>query len=123
MRKKLCVFLFPLLGLLGCSTDSESDLVGLGNDGGDPGPITYTADIKAIVGSNCLGCHMDPPINGAPFPLTTYERVKSVAESGLLLTAISRQTGEVRAMPPTGRLPQATIDKVEQWIADGLLEH
>jgi len=94
----------------------------MGKDGEEAEPVTYQKDIRAIIGNNCLGCHSSPPINGAPFPLTTYLQVRDVAESGLLLTAIGRQTGEVRAMPPGGRLPQAVIDRVEEWIADGLLE-
>ncbi len=104
---------------MACSTDQESDLVEIGKDGE---PVTYQKDIKAIIGNNCLECHSSPPINGAPFPLTNYLQVRNVAESGLLLTAIGRQTGEARAMPPPGRLPQAVIDRVEQWIADGLKE-
>ena len=117
---KIDVLLFlPLLCLVGCTADSEGDLI----DPQQDATVTYQGDIKAIIGTNCLGCHSSPPVNGAPFPLTTYGQVGEVAESGLLLTAISRQTGELRAMPPPGRLPQATIDKVEKWIEQGLLEN
>lgn len=122
MIRKSAVLVYFLLLLLGCSTDQESDLIEMDNDGGEAGPVTYEGDIKAIIGNNCLECHSSPPINGAPFPLTTYLQVRNVAEGGLLLTAISRQTGEARAMPPPGRLPQAVIDRVEEWIADGLQE-
>ena len=68
-----------------------------------------------------MACHIDPPVNGAPFPLIDYAQVSSRASS--ILAAISKQTGEVGAMPPGGRLPQATIDIVNQWIQDGLLEN
>lgn len=121
MKIKLLIYGIPAFFLWGCSNDTEADLL-------EPDPettedvISYTDDIRAIINANCLGCHSSPPVNGAPFPLTTYSQVAGVAESGSLLTAISRQTGETAAMPPTGRLPQATIDLIEQWIDEGLLE-
>ena len=120
MKQLVPVLVFALL-LWGCSNDSESDLMDPPNNENEF--VTYNDNIKSIISSNCLSCHSSPPVNGAPFSLTTYSEVKTRAESGLLLTAISRQTSEARAMPPSGRLPQATIDLVEQWITDGLLEN
>lgn len=108
--------------MLGCSNDSESDLVAPPTGSNGNQTITYTGNIRTIINGNCVSCHANPPVNGAPFSLTTYTQVKNVAENGSLLSAISKQTGELRAMPPTGRLPQSTIDLVEQWIDDGLLE-
>jgi len=120
MKNVLPILSFAFLFLLSCSNDSESDLIDPQNDENEF--VTYNDNIRSVISSNCLSCHSNPPVNGAPFPLTTYTQVKTRTENGLLLTAISKQTGEVRAMPPTGRLPQATIDLVEQWVADGLLE-
>ena len=122
MKSILPVLVFAFLFLMGCSNDSESDLIESQNDDDKTEFVTYNDNIRSVINNNCLGCHSSPPVNGAPFSLTTYTQVKNRAESGLLLTAISRQTGEARAMPPAGRLPQATIDLVEQWIDDGLLE-
>lgn len=120
MRNVLPVLCFVFLFLLSCSSDSESDLIDPENNENEF--VTYSDNIRFVISSNCLSCHSNPPVNGAPFPLTTYTHVKTRAENGSLLTAISKQTGEIRAMPPTGRLPQATIDLVEQWVANGLLE-
>lgn len=120
MKKNVLLIGTLLVGLAtSCSNDSESDLTEM--DDSD-NPITYNANIRPIINSNCLGCHSDPPRNGAPFPLATFEQVKTRAENGSLLNAISKQTGEPRAMPPSGRLSQSTIDLIDQWIEDGLLE-
>lgn len=119
--KKLVYYFFLFVYLLStsCSSDSENDLV----DPNDlPETITYSNTIKAIISNNCIRCHSDPTENGAPFPLTNYNQVLTRAESGILLTAISRQTGESRAMPTSGRMPQSTIDLVEQWINNGFIE-
>ena len=111
----LCLVLF-----LSCSNDSESDLIEMNNPSD---PITYNGNIKAIIDSNCLACHSNPTTNGAPFPLVTYDQVLVRAQNGQLLRSISRQTGEAVAMPPSGRLPQNTINTIEQWINDGAPEN
>ena len=111
--------LIVLLSFSACSYDSESDLVETFNQ---TEPISYQNNIQAIINNNCVGCHSSPPQNGAPFPLTTYENVFLRAENGQLLNTISRQTGEPNAMPPSGRMAQTTIDLIQQWIEEGLLE-
>lgn len=118
MRKK--ILLLSFLGLLfgSCTNDSESDL----REPDSPTVVSYEANIKQIMGNNCVGCHNDPPVNGAPFALDTYDRVRDRTENGNLIAVMKRQTGESAAMPPTGRLPQATIDLIEQWADEGFLE-
>ncbi len=129
--KNVSKFFLSLLSLLilSCANDSESDLL-------DPIPenvedvaddeevvdnaITYSDDIQPIIASNCLGCHSSPPRNGAPFPLVNFQQVSS--RSGGVLSAVSLQTGQPGAMPPAGRIPQASIDLINQWIQDGLIE-
>lgn len=114
-----CLFILTSFLVVSCSNDSESDLV----DTDIPQTtITYTSNIQSILNSNCTGCHSDPTKNGAPFPLTNYDQVLVRMQSGQLLNAISKQAGESRAMPPSGRLPQTTINLVEQWVEDGLEE-
>lgn len=114
------ILLLSLTILSGCSNDSQSDLVEEQNPGSS---ITYSNSIQSIINNNCVGCHSNPPRNGAPFPLASFDEVSTRANNGQLLRSISRQTGEPRAMPPSGRLPQATIDLVEQWIDEGLQEN
>lgn len=85
----------------------------------DPEPkvekVTYNNKIKYIIDANCIGCHADPPVNGAPFSLTAYTDVKDKSEK--IITAV--KSGK---MPPYGELSQETIDAIQQWIDDGKLE-
>lgn len=46
----------------GCDTESLS-----GNTG------EFPCDVQVIMEDNCQRCHTDPPVNGAPFPLDSYE--------------------------------------------------
>ncbi len=117
------VFAVTILLLIGCSNDSESDLIeSIEEETGEETIVSYNATIRTIINNNCTGCHSDPTQNGAPFPLTNYSQVLTRAENGQLLRSISRQTGEARAMPPSGRLAQNTIDIIERWIQEGAIE-
>ncbi|WP_350284465.1 hypothetical protein [uncultured Croceitalea sp.] len=115
--------------VIGCTNDSESDLLiveetdntdNSGDDDNSDATVTFSANIEPIIASNCLGCHSSPPRNGAPFSLVTYAQVSS-RSSGVLNT-VSKQTGEPSAMPPSGRIPQASINLIDVWIQEGLAE-
>jgi hypothetical protein len=115
------LFIFILLVLfMGCENASESDLI----EQVDPTEnITYTIHISPIVNANCVACHSNPAINGAYVPMTNYNQVKSVFENTNALDRMNRQPGESGFMPKWGtRLPQSSIDLVEQWMNEGYLE-
>ena len=118
------IFFGCLLLVLGCTNDSESDLLviedPIDDDDGVEVSVTFTEDIQPIITNNCLGCHSSPPRNGAPFALVTFEQVRS--RSSAVLRTVSAQTGEPGAMPPSGRIPQAAIDLIAQWIDEGRAE-
>lgn len=113
---KILLALITVVFLVSCSSDSEDEITPP-----PQGTVTYDGDVKAIIDGACLACHIDPPVNGAPFALTNYAQVSSRAAQ--ILAAISKQSGATAAMPPSGRLPQATIDIIDQWIQDGTLEN
>ncbi|AXT55844.1 hypothetical protein J8L88_20655 [Aquimarina sp. MMG015] len=95
----------------------------------DPDPIpgqtsTYVGHVKAIIDSNCTECHGTPLQNSAPMALETFQEVVNAVNDRNLFSFITTNNA-FNVMPPSdngGRMPQATIDIVEDWIADGLLE-
>lgn len=107
-----------------CTNDSEADLIGIDEeqvDDEESSGITYENEIKSIIDNGCVSCHDNPPRNGAPFSLVTYQQVSTRANN--ILNAMSRQSGSAGAMPPSGRLPQTTIDKIQEWIDNESLEN
>lgn len=107
---KMLILVAIALFIYSCSSSSEDDIIDPGNK------TTYNANVKSIMSSSCTGCHGNPTSNGAPFSLTTYGEVKPRAAG--ILAAISSG-----AMPKGGsKLPQSTINIIDQWIKDGLLE-
>lgn len=118
MKKVILFSLFSTL-LLNCSYVSEEDLI----ENSEPiENITYTDDVKPIIDNNCIFCHANPPENGAPMPLITYDNLREAIENRNLIGRISSE--DLGFLMPFGgpRLPQNLIDTIVQWEADGLLE-
>ena len=122
MKKNTVLISAMAIGTLfatGCTNDSSSDLIDLN----DVDEVTYTNTVKSIIDNNCIMCHAATPVNGAPMPLVTYANVKNAVQTRGLLDRISRAQGAPGMMPNGGtRLPQALIDKVFEWNAQGLNE-
>ncbi|HMI06651.1 MAG TPA: hypothetical protein VK528_03825 [Flavobacterium sp.] len=110
-----------ILALTGCTNDSTDDLVQ--NSVTPETNVTYNQNVRTIINNNCIICHGTIPANGAPMSLTTYENVKQAVLERGLLDRISRPQGATGMMPNGGtRLPQASIDVINQWYAQGLQE-
>jgi len=119
--KKSFLLIFIGSTIFSCTNTSEEDLIDVIVP---PVLVTYNTDIKVIMDNNCLGCHSNPPVNGANVPLVNFDGVKSAVENNNLISRISGQIGDGGFMPLGGpRLPQNLIDLVVQWEEDGLLEN
>lgn len=79
----------------------------------DVSNVKYSADVHTILQSNCQSCHNDaaPTENVS---VQDYEDVKKSVDSGKLLSQI--KDGK---MPPSGKLPDCQISKIEKWIQNG----
>ena len=126
ISKLIILFLFAIC-ISGCTNDSEDDFRpidssgGSGDGDGDGTTVTYNGNVKSIMQSSCVSCHSSPPVNGAPFSLVNFNQVSQRASS--ILSVMDKQSGTANAMPPSGRLPQSTINIIEQWIANGKPEN
>lgn len=85
--------------------------------------VTYYQHIAPIVEKNCVTCHR--PNGLGPFPLTTYEEVKS---KGSFIAHVTK----IKYMPPWHadpsfrtfrdqlQLTDEEINKIGQWVAQGM---
>jgi len=81
--------------------------------------VTYDGEIKLLMDDYCLSCHLDPPVNGAPISLTTFDEVKDAVEIKDLIARIANGT-----MPP-GNLPKLSDEEVQlvrDWQAGNFQE-
>lgn len=109
---KSTVFSILTLTIIGCTNDSDSDLLKAPNNE----IVTYTETIKLIIDQKCNSCHGAAPSNGAPMSLHTYETVKEAVLNRGLLDRINRIEGQSGFMPLGGvKLPQTQIDQIIQW--------
>ncbi|GAA4772364.1 MULTISPECIES: hypothetical protein [Flavobacterium] len=117
MQKKL-IYITSILLFYGCSNESTDDLT-------DPVPekVSYSRDVKPITDTNCIPCHNNPPLNGAPMSLLTKLQVQDAIINRGLLDRISRPQGASGMMPNGGtRLPQSSIDIIKKWQTDNFSE-
>ena len=100
---------FLLFAISSCSSDSEPM---------DPpsNGVTYTGDVKAIIDANCISCHGDPILNGAPMPLLTSAEVKEAVQNRNLIGRIEDGSMPSGASPD---LTAAQIQAVKDWEVDG----
>jgi uncharacterized lipoprotein NlpE involved in copper resistance len=119
MKKKNIIPIYAILMILfGCTNASENDLI----DQTELPEVVTFVNVQPIINNNCIVCHSNPPENGAPMPLLTYENVKDAVQNRNLINLISSE--DLGFLMPFGgpRLPQSLIDTIVQWETDGLLE-
>lgn len=108
------------LFLVSCSNDGDDPLPDNNNNTNGGTELTYMGSIRGIINSNCTGCHGNPPSQGAPMSLTTYNDVRGAVETRNLLGRINSTTNP---MPPTGLLPNDTRQLIEDWVDLGMPEN
>lgn len=126
MKKFLvgCLLCFTGLLLSGCTTHTLDDLEPVDVIIDDPIELVTFQDVSFVFENICTACHSNPPQNGAPMPLASYQNVREAVLNRGLIDRISRNEGAPGLMPLGGpRLPQANIDLIVQWNEDGLLEN
>ncbi len=115
------LLLIGSMTLYGCTANTFDDLEPVQTN--EVETVTFQ-DIKFVFDNICQQCHSNPPQNGAPMPLVTFDNVREAVQNRGLLDRISRPDGAPGLMPLGGpRLPQTTIDLIMQWNDDGLLEN
>jgi cytochrome c553 len=77
--------------------------------------ISYKTDIAPMMSANCISCHNANQAS-AGINLSTYANVAKYASSSL--NAMNNGP-----MPPAGKLPSGTIQKLNCWISQGKLNN
>ena len=83
------------------------------------GPITYTADVSAIISNNCLPCHAGTAPS-AGLNLETFTGVQNSTENGNLLVWINDSSNP---MPTSGLMAIELRETIKEWATQGYLEN
>jgi hypothetical protein len=86
-----------------------------------PATGSFPADVAAILADKCQPCHTDPPKNGAPFPLLTYEDVQKpfVGTKPIYQQMYLQVQPGADPRMPFGNAPQLTPDEfstLTSWL-------
>ncbi len=107
-----------ILLMIGCSKTSEDQLAMPPPLGCDTVNMSYSADVRPILETNCYSCHGNGNANGG-ITLDTYQAVNNVATSGMLMGVITHTAG-YSPMPKGGaKLSVCDINKIKDWIDRG----
>ena len=112
MKTKLLLLAFFSVSLIlaSCSKDEEPAVT----------KVTYNNAAKSVFVTNCTPCHVTGGAN--PNKWDDYSTAKSKIDA--ILDRVNRDATANGFMPKNGtKLPAATIDILNQWKADGLLEN
>lgn len=88
----------------------------------DPAAFTYSANVKPIMNTYCVGCHSTTNASGG-IDLSTYTGLKASAASGRLLGSIKWTSGFVKMPQGGAKLSDCQITVIEKWINAGMLNN
>lgn len=112
--KKIILFSILLSGsfFTSCESNTYGEISVVANP-------TFTANVGPIIKSSCAGCHS----GGSQYPdLENYTQIKDAVSTGSLICRIDNPSecfGSI--MPPTGRMPQTTINMIKLWRDQGFV--
>ncbi len=105
-----------LLWLTGCTSD-KGDLPAP-PDYCDSMTVSYTGDIKPIIDSACVSCHVSGGPGSGDF--TTYEGLKAKVDN----KSLKARAVDSKDMPMGGpALPDSSVRKLNCWIKAGGLKN
>jgi len=115
---KYMIFLFVVsLGTSSCYFDNYEDLYGNVN-ACDTSAVTFSQDIKMLIGQNCEGCHNGASASGG-LNLAGHQNISNSALSGAIMDRVTRTAGDPLLMPPGQVLSECDQSKLRSWINEG----
>lgn len=113
--KNAFLFLLTASFFIGCASDSTDDITNP-----PPAKITYAQNVKSIIDTSCAtsGCH-NSATNASGLTLENYTQVKNAF---LNKNALGRIESTTNPMPPSGNLPNNSIQIIKSWKDQGYLE-
>jgi len=111
-------------GSFGSGGSSPGSRSGGGSGGGGTGSTTLPCDVATFLREHCQSCHNSRPNHVAPMPLERPEdfarRSLADPEKTVAERVPERVTALENPMPPDGRLSDAALSSLLDWIASGM---
>ena len=115
MKQIFGLFTFVLLFSSGCYYDKYDKLYPPSTAAiCDSTNVTYSVTVRGILDGYCMGCHDVT----SSYPFDTYDGVNNYVSNGFLMGDVKQLSG-FPPMPPTGKLNDCDIAKLQKWVNDG----
>mgnify|MGYP003859422389 CR=1 FL=1 len=122
-KLSICFLLFGILIIIpSCYYDNEEDQYGADDTPCDTTAIKYSVHISSTLQDNCYSCHSTGN-NISGLLLDSYNRVKVVANNGILLGTVKHAPGFSPMPQGGGKLPDCEIAALEAWVNAGALNN
>ena len=109
--------IITLICIIACTSDTEEPV------SCDTSDLTYTNEIAAILNSSCAttnACHTSS--TNVTFSLANYDDVLTQIPNNRISGSINQTSGFDPMPKGASKLPDCTIDQIDQWLADGAPE-
>ena len=81
----------------------------------DSTSVSFSSYVQPLINNQCISCHS----SAFAIRLDNHAEVLKVANDGRLLNALKYISGGSKNMPPTAKLDDCSINKIEAWIRRG----
>ncbi|MFA9390067.1 MAG: hypothetical protein ACERKD_09685 [Prolixibacteraceae bacterium] len=124
MRKiKLIPTVFLLIfTAIQCTYDNEEEYFAVNTTSCDTLNVSFTSTILPIMEANCFACHNSTD-RTAGITLDNYAEVKATVLTGRFLGAIKHEKGFSNMPRSAAKLDDCTINQIEAWINQGMIEN
>ncbi len=120
--KTLFLFLLVMMVLTGCYYDNEATLYPGSNTCTSVANPSFSADIMPLLNMKCNNCHSGSTPS-ASIRLDNYTEVVKHVNNKSLMGSINHASG-YSAMPKGGyKMPSCEIQKIQDWISNGILNN
>ncbi|MGA0246456.1 MAG: hypothetical protein ACO3JZ_07210 [Schleiferiaceae bacterium] len=114
-------FVLFALSVSSCYYDNYDDIYGA-ETVCDTSAVSFSQDIKSIIGQNCEGCHNGASASGG-LNLAGHQNIQAAALSGSIMDRVRRPLSDPLSMPPNGPLSDCNQKKLTAWINQGALDN
>ncbi|HEY2511048.1 MAG TPA: peptidylglycine alpha-amidating monooxygenase [Polyangiaceae bacterium] len=90
-----------------------------------PGATPLPCDVNDVLQAHCQSCHQNPPLNGAPMPLITWQDLQAPSHSDPKTPVYKQVEARIHddakpmPQPPNPRLGAADLATLDGWVNAG----
>jgi hypothetical protein len=121
MKNSWMSVMLLLIGLSSCYYDKKETLYPADNSACDSKNSTFSQQVLPILDKKCSSCHGAGVYQslGGGYNLDGFTNVSNYSSANGVIIKSIKGDPSVSSMPPTGKLTDCEISKIQNWIDNG----